>query len=122
MSRQNSLQKCSRRLVSKSWTCCALGEKASAQELAVETDHNRKQVYRVIDDLLKTGLLDESRSHHNQRVVRATDDSVVEAYSYLTSKLGHVDWPELLLPVTHWSLVRLRGFTGTPLSAQCISM
>ena len=73
---------------------------ATAQELAAETDHSRKQVYRVIDDLLKTGLLDESRSHHNQRVVRATDDSVVEAYRYLTSKLGHVDWPELLLPAT----------------------
>jgi len=73
---------------------------ATAQELAAETYHSRKQVYRVIDELLKTGLLDESRSHHNQRVVRATDDSVVEAYRYLTSKLGHVDWPELLLPAT----------------------
>ena len=76
------------------------GREATAQELAVETGYSRKQVYRVIDDLLEAGLVDESRRHHNQRVVRATDDSVVEAYRYLISKIGHVDWPELLSPAT----------------------
>jgi len=76
------------------------GREATAQELAVETGYSRKQVYRVIDDLLEAGLVDESRRHHNQRVVRATDDPVVEAYRYLISKIGHVDWPELLSPAT----------------------
>lgn len=76
------------------------GREATAQELAAETEHSQKQVYRVVDDLLKAGLIDESRRHHNQRVVRATDDPVVEAYRHLTSKIGHVDWPELLSPAT----------------------
>ncbi|WEL27371.1 MarR family transcriptional regulator [Haloferax volcanii] len=76
------------------------GREATTQELAAETEHSRKHVYRVVDDLLDAGLLDESRCHHNQRVVRATDDPVVEAYRHLTSKLGHVDWPELLSPAT----------------------
>lgn len=76
------------------------GRNATAQELAAETGHSRKQVYRVVDDLLGAGLLDESRRHHNQRVVRATDDPVVEAYRHLTSKLGHVEWSELLSPAT----------------------
>ncbi|UHQ98309.1 MarR family transcriptional regulator (plasmid) [Natrinema zhouii] len=73
---------------------------ATAKDLAAETGHSRKQVYRVVDNLLEVGLVDESRRHRNQRVVRATDDPVVEAYRHLTSKLGHVDWPELLSPAT----------------------
>lgn len=76
------------------------GRKATAQELAEETGHSQKQVYRVVDDLLEAGLLDQSRGHHNQRVVWATDAPVVEAYRTLTSKLGHVEWPELLSPAT----------------------
>jgi len=73
---------------------------ATAKELAAETGHSRKQIYRVVDDLLEADLVDESRKHHNQRVVRATDDPVVEAYRHLTSKLSHVDWAELLSPAT----------------------
>jgi len=73
---------------------------ATAKELAAETGHSRKQVYRVVDSLLKAGLVDESRHHHNQRVVRATDNPVVEAYRHLISKFGHVDWPDLLSPAT----------------------
>jgi len=73
---------------------------ATAKELAVETGHSRKQIYRVVDDLLEADLVDESRQHHNQRVVGATGDPVVEAYRHLTSKLSHVDWSELLSPAT----------------------
>lgn len=73
---------------------------ATVKDLAEETGHSRKQIYRVVDDLLEAGLADESRRHRNQRVVRATDDPVVEAYRHLTSKLGHVDWPELFSPAT----------------------
>ncbi|APX96524.1 winged helix-turn-helix domain-containing protein [Natronorubrum daqingense] len=73
---------------------------ATAKNLAAETGHSRKQIYRVVDDLLEAGLVDETRRYRNQRVVRATDDPVVEAYRHLTSKLGHVDWPGLLSPAT----------------------
>ena len=73
---------------------------ATAKDLAAETGHSRKQVYRVIDDFLEAGLVDESRRHRNQRVVRPTDNPVVEAYRHLNSKLGHVDWPDLLSPAT----------------------
>lgn len=76
------------------------GRDATAQELATETGYSRKQVYRVVDDLLNNGVLRESRGQHNQRVVRATDDSVVEAYRHLTSNLGHVNWVDLLSPAT----------------------
>lgn len=76
------------------------GQEATAQELVTETGYSRKQVYRVVDEFLESGLLDERRSHHNQRVVRATDAPVVEAYRRLTSKLGHVEWTELLSPAT----------------------
>ena len=73
---------------------------ATTKDLAAETGHSRKQVYRVIDDFLEAGLVDESRRHRNQRVVRPTDNPVVEAYRHLNSKLGHVDWPDLLSPAT----------------------
>jgi len=73
---------------------------ATAKNLAVETGHSQKQVYRVIDDFLEAGLVDESRHYRNQRIVRLTDNPVVEAYRHLNSKLGHVDWPDLLSPAT----------------------
>lgn len=76
------------------------GRDATVRELATETGYSRKQVYRVVDDLLEAGVLSESRAHHNQRVVRATDHPVVETYRHLTSNLGHVDWPDLLSPAT----------------------
>ena len=83
---------------------------ATAKDLAEETGHSRKQIYRVTDDLREAGLVNESRHHRNQRVVRVTDDPVVEAYRHLTSKLGHVDWPELLSPAT----VRVCWFLDKP--------
>jgi DNA-binding MarR family transcriptional regulator len=73
---------------------------ATAQELAAETGYSRKQIYRVVDDLLGKGVLRESRAQYNQRVVHATDDPVVEAYRHLTSNLGHVNWTDLLSPGT----------------------
>lgn len=73
---------------------------ATAQKLAAKTGYSRKQVYHVIDDLLDEGVLRESRAQHNQRVVRAADHPVVEAYRHLTSNLGHVDWTDLLSPGT----------------------
>jgi hypothetical protein len=86
------------------------GREATVQELVAETGHSQKQVYRVADDFLETGLLNESRGHHNQRVVCATDDPVVEAYRHLTSKLGHVEWAELLSPAT----IRVCWFLNEP--------
>jgi DNA-binding transcriptional ArsR family regulator len=72
----------------------------TAKELATETGHSRRQVYRVLDSLLDAGLVEESRRQHNQRIVRTIDNPVVEAYRHLTAKLSHVDWPELLSPAT----------------------
>lgn len=76
------------------------GREATPDELVAETEYSRKHVYRVLDDLLATGLLTESRGHHNQRRVRVTDHPVAEAYRRLVSKLAHVEWPELLSPAT----------------------
>ncbi len=73
---------------------------ATAKDLAAETGHSRKQIYRVLDTLLELGLVEESRRQHNQRVVRTTETPVVEAYRQLTAKLNHVDWSELLSPAT----------------------
>ena len=83
---------------------------ATAKGLAAETGHSRKQIYRVIDDLLESGLINESREQHNQRVVRAADAPVVEAYRHLTSNLSHVDWPSLLTPAT----IRVCWYLDTP--------
>lgn len=57
-------------------------------------------MYRVVDELRDTGILTESRGHHNQRVLRVTDHPVIETYRTLTSKRGHVDWSTLLSPAT----------------------
>lgn len=76
------------------------GREATPDELVVGTKYSRDHVYRVLDDLLAAGLLSEARGHHNQRRVRVTDDQVVEAYRRLISKLGHVEWPEILSPAT----------------------
>ena len=75
-------------------------QEATVKNLAEETELSQKQVYRVIDDFLENGLVDESRHHRNQRIARLTDNPVVEAYHELNSKLGHVDWPDLLSPAT----------------------
>ena len=76
------------------------GREATLDDLVAETEHSRTHIYRVLDDLFTTGLLTESRGHHNQRRVRVTDHPVVEAYRHLTSKLGHVEWSDLLSPAT----------------------
>lgn len=76
------------------------GREASPAELAAETEYSRTHVYRVLDDLVTAGVLTESRGPNNQRRVRVTDDPVIESYRHLTSKLGYVDWPELLSPTT----------------------
>lgn len=76
------------------------GREATVRELVEETGHSTAQVYRVADGLLDTGLLAESRGHHNQRILRVTDHPVIEAYRTLTSKRGHVDWGNLLSSAT----------------------
>ncbi|QOS12008.1 ArsR family transcription regulator [Haloferax gibbonsii] len=86
------------------------GREATVQELAADTGNSRKQVYRVVDEMIEAGLVRETRGRHNLRVVRVTDDPVVEAYRRLASKLGHVEWPELLSPAT----VRVCWFLDEP--------
>lgn len=86
------------------------GREATAQELATETSHSREQIYRVVDGLLDDGILTETRAQHNQRVLRVTDDPVVEAYRQLTIKFGHVEWTDLLSPAT----IRLCWYLDEP--------
>lgn len=89
-------------------------QEATVQELSAETGYSREHVYRVVDDLLEAGLLDEFRQHRNQRVLSVTDTPVVEAYRHLTVKLGHVEWPDLLSPATIrvcWHLDQPRRIT-----------
>jgi hypothetical protein len=50
--------------------------------------------------LLTDGLLTETRGSKNRRLVRVTAHPVVESYRALRSKLGHVDWTEILSPAT----------------------
>ena len=76
------------------------GHEATPSDLMKDTTYSQEHVYRVIDDLLAAGLLTESRGPHNQRRVRVTDDPVVETYRRLNSKLGHVQWSEVLSPAT----------------------
>jgi len=76
------------------------GREVTVAELSTETGHSRAHLYDVLDELLATGLLTEVRGSNNQRRVRVTDHQVVEAYRNLRSKLGHVDWVELLSPAT----------------------
>jgi len=88
---------------------------ATVKELTAETGYSRKQIYRVVDDFLESGLVDESRQYHNQRIFRVTDNPVVEAYRHLTSNLGHIDWSDLLSPATIrvcWYLDKPRRITA----------
>jgi hypothetical protein len=73
---------------------------ATPAELAEQTEYSQHHLYEVLDDLLSEGLVTETRASHNERQVRATDHPVVETYRDLRSKLGHVDWAELLSPAT----------------------
>jgi DNA-binding MarR family transcriptional regulator len=76
------------------------GRTASPAELAEGTEYSQAHLYEILDELLSEDLVAETRESHNQRRVRATDHPVVEAYRDLQSKLGHVDWVELLSPAT----------------------
>lgn len=76
------------------------GREATPDELATETAHSQGHVYDVLDRLLTDGLLTETRGSKNRRLVRVTDHPVVESYRDLRSKLGHVDWTEILSPAT----------------------
>jgi DNA-binding MarR family transcriptional regulator len=76
------------------------GREATPDELATETEYSRDHIYDILDELLEDGLLTEARGTKNRRFVRVTDHPVVESYRDLRSKLGHVDWTELLSPAT----------------------
>ncbi|WP_256301554.1 helix-turn-helix domain-containing protein [Haloarchaeobius salinus] len=76
------------------------GREATPDELATATGYSQSHLYDVLDTLTSDGILAEVRGNNNQRQVRVTDHPVGEAYRTLRSKLGHVDWPELLSPAT----------------------
>jgi DNA-binding transcriptional ArsR family regulator len=76
------------------------GRKATPDELATETEYSQDHIYDVLDELLENGLLTETRGSKNRRLVWVTDHPVVESYRDLRSKLGHVDWTEILSPAT----------------------
>jgi DNA-binding MarR family transcriptional regulator len=76
------------------------GREATPHELATETEYSQDHIYDVLDELLEDGLLTEARGSKNRRLVRVTDHPVVESYRDLRSKLGHVDWTEILSPAT----------------------
>ena len=76
------------------------GREATPDELATETEYSQDHIYTVLDELLEDGLLTEVRGSKNRRFVRVTDHPVVESYRNLRSKLGHVDWTEILSPAT----------------------
>lgn len=76
------------------------GRPSTPADLAEETEYSQPHLYEILDELLSEGLVTETRASHNQRRIRATDHPVVEAYRELRSKLGHVDWVELLSPAT----------------------
>jgi len=76
------------------------GRRATPDELAAGTEYSQNHIYEVLDELLAEGLVTEIRGSKNRRLVRVTDHPVVEAYRDLRSKLGHVDWTEILSPAT----------------------
>ncbi|MUV88486.1 MarR family transcriptional regulator [Halapricum sp. CBA1109] len=76
------------------------GREATANELATETEYSQAHIYDVLDTLIEDGLLTEARGSKNRRLVQVTDHPVVESYRDLRSKLGHVDWTEILSPAT----------------------
>lgn len=76
------------------------GREATPEELATDTGYTRDHIYHLLDELIGTGLLRETRRHHNKRVVEITEHPVIEQYRKLTAEFSHVDWPELLTPAT----------------------
>lgn len=69
---------------------------STPDQVADATGYSREHVYRVLDGLLESGLIEEARGPRNQRRVRPSDAPVVEAYRRLVGRLGHVEWPDLL--------------------------
>ena len=91
------------------------GREVTSEELARETDYSQAHLYEVLDELLAKGLLAETRGPNNQRQVCVTDHPVIEAYRTLRSKLGHVEWVDLLSPATlrvSWYLDEPRRVTA----------
>jgi hypothetical protein len=86
------------------------GREVTLRELASETAYSKAHLYDVVDELLNAGLIAETRGSKNQRRIRVADHPVVEAYRNLRSKLGHVEWAELLSPAT----LRLCWFLDEP--------
>jgi len=76
------------------------GREVTPHELATETEYSQDHIYDVLDELLEDGLLTETRGSKNRRLVRVTNHPVVESYRNLRSKLGHVDWTEIISPAT----------------------
>ena len=76
------------------------GREATPEELATETEYSQVHIYDVLDELLAAGVLAETRGLKNQRRVHVADHPITEAYRTLRSKLGHVDWVDLLSPAT----------------------
>ncbi|WP_324665724.1 MarR family transcriptional regulator [Haloarcula sediminis] len=76
------------------------GRESTPDELATETEYSQDHIYDVLDELVEDGLLTETRGSKNRRLVRVTNHPVVESYRNLRSKLGHVDWTEILSPAT----------------------
>jgi len=76
------------------------GRESTPDELATETEYSQDHIYDVLDELVEDGLLTETRGSKNRRLVRVTNHPVVESYRNLRSKLGHVDWAEILSPAT----------------------
>lgn len=93
------------------------GREATINEIVDETGFSTSQIYRTADELHTAGLIDESRGHHNQRLLRVTGHPVIEAYRNLLSKLGHVEWPNLLSPAT----IRICWFLDNPRRARTIA-
>ena len=78
----------------------SIGREMTPDTLAAATATSRTQIYNVLNELAKSGLLLERRGSHNQRQVRVADHAVTESYRHLISALGHVEWPALLSPAT----------------------
>lgn len=78
----------------------AVGREATVDDLAASTEYSRAHLYDVLDDLLDAGLLAERRGANNRRRARLAAHPVAEAYRALRSKVGHVEWSELLSPST----------------------
>lgn len=90
---------------------------ATPGELAEETVYSQKYIYRILNTLLESGLIEESRGQHNQRQVRVSAVPLVEAYRQLISQCGHVQWTEALSPAT----LRVCWYLDTPRRATTIA-